>query len=824
MVSASKNNLIKFLTSTFEIRHSIFDILFLSVFFVSLSTLAFEVLLTRVFSIGQWTHLSFMVISIALFGFGASGTFLSIVDIRKNAWFKPLASRIWLSIFLYLYAFSAIFSFLALNHLPLDYFRLPVEPIQILYLLAAYLLLALPFFFSGMIISIAYITVPEKTGLVYFASMSGSALGAALPIPLLPLLGEGKLIILSASISLIPVIFSTFYPYFKNTNSLADQRQWRILGAAGILTSVFFALIILGATGGSLIHVKPSLYKALSQILQFPRTHIVETTTTIRGRIDRIKTPYIRYAPGLSLKYTQALPGQNAVFKDGDNQFVLYDIRNNPGEARFAKYLLSYSGYYLRRHPGSVLLIVSGGGSSIPCASASGAGHISIVEQSSQIAAILRRQYHHKIINQNPRAFLAQDDNYYDIIHIENWGTSIPGTAALNQEHLFTIEAFIEYWDHLSPGGVVIISRKLLLPPSDSLRLWAAAYEAIKKTGIDNPAAHLAILRNFDTFTLLVSKSIMDFKSITEFAGTRNFDLVFLQGMRRETANRFNIFDKPYHFEEISRLADMYRAGRQNDFFRQYLLDVAPQSDMRPFPGRFLKWSKVKMLYQSMGSRLYALFMSGEIVVSVVFLEALFIALILLIIPLLVSTRGTRKPKLSQIAYFFAVGAGFMFIEIYFIKRFTILVGDPVISFTLVIAGVLFFTCLGGIWVHKKPQQSLRLPLIVLILVLGLEVAAFELLVPYILKASSGMRFMIALLFLLPAGFLMGLPFPLGMRYILNSPVQRAYAWSVNGCASVLSSIMAAQVAISWGIPQVAAAGVFAYLLAFFAVGARNKV
>jgi len=97
-----------------------FDFLFLSVFFVSLSTLAFEVLLTRVFSIGQWNHLSFMVISIALFGFGAGGTFLSIVDIRKKTWLQSIASRTWLSILLLLYAFSTILSFLAVNHLPLD--------------------------------------------------------------------------------------------------------------------------------------------------------------------------------------------------------------------------------------------------------------------------------------------------------------------------------------------------------------------------------------------------------------------------------------------------------------------------------------------------------------------------------------------------------------------------------------------------------------------------------------------------------------------------------------------------------------------------------
>jgi len=792
-----------------------------SVFFVSLSTLAFEVLLTRVFSIGQWNHLSFMVISIALFGFGASGTFLSILDIRKKSWLQPMVYRRWLCALLYLYSFSAIFSFLLLNHLPLDYFRLPVASSQIFYLLVAYLLPALPFFFSGMLISMAYISVPHKAGLVYFASMSGSALGAALPIPLLSRLGEGKLIIICALIASIPAIFSTARRHFNRIAGQKDRKMWHILGAAGILTFVFFAFFMLTAPGDRLIQVKPSPYKALSQILQFPATRIVETKTGIRGRIDRITTPYIRYAPGLSLKYTETIAGQNAVFKDGDNQIVLYDNRDTSDGVRFAKYLLSYSGYYVRRHPERVLLIVSNGGSSIPCAAASGAKDISIVEPSADIAQILRRQYPHKIINQNPRSFLAQDGTAYDIIHIDNWGTSIPGTTALNQDHFFTIEAVVEYLNHLRPGGIVIISRKLLLPPSDSLRLWATAYQAVNQKGIQNAGDHLAVLRNFDTFTLLISNSIIDVRRLTEFAGTRNFDLVFLPGLRREKANRFNMFDKPYHFDVINRLAAAYRAGRQNDFFHQYFLDVAPQSDRRPFPGRFLKWSRVKMLYHSMGSRIYALFMSGEIVVSVVFIEALFVALMLLIIPLVVSTRGSRKPEFSRIIFFFAVGTGFMFVEIYFIKRFIILVGDPVISFTIVIAGILFFSGLGGIWAHKKPPHNLRIPLAILILLLVLETVIFELLLLDILKASTGMLYVIIFLFLLPAGFWMGLPFPLGIRYLLDTPVERAYAWSVNGCASVLSAILATQVAMSWGIPQVAAAGVFAYVTALWVIRKR---
>ena len=815
--------MLEFLTSKFGIRNSSIDILFLSVFFVSVSTLAFEVLLTRVFSIGQWNHLSFMVISIALFGFGAGGIFLSIAEIRNKAWLQSLGTRNWISILLYLYTLLTLLSFLTINHLPLDYFRLPVEPIQIIYLLAAYLLLALPFFFAGMIISIAYAATPKKSGAVYFASMAGSAIGAALPVSLLPLAGEGPLIIVSASISLLPVAYSTFYSYFETTKRPAFHAHRRFLGIAGIMVYILLIFFILGADEGRLIQVKPSPYKALSQMLQFPETRVVETMTSIRGRFDRIETPYTRYAPGLSLKYTDALPGQDAVFKDGDNQLALYDIQNNPGDTQFAEHLLSYAAYYLRRSPVRVLLIVSGGGSSIPCAVASGAGQITIVVQSPQVAEILNRQYPHKIVNQNFRAFLAQDDSDYDIIHIENWGTSIPGSGALNQEHFFTTEAFAAYLKHLRPKGIVTVSRNLLLPPADSLRLWGAAYEAVDKTGIPAPAEHLAILRNFDTFTLLVSNSIIELKRLAEFTEDKNFDQVFAQGLGREMANRYNIFDTPYHFEEINHLAEMYRTGRQNDYFRHYLLDVAPQSDRRPFPGRFMKWFKIKMLYHTMGSRLYALFLSGEIVVSIVFVEALFIALILLILPIVVSTRGILKPKLIQKSYFLAVGAGFMLTEIYFIKRIIILVGDPVISLSLVLAGILFFAGLGGMWVHKKPPHNYRLPLALLIPVLAIEVVGFELLVPYMLEYSNALRCIFSLLFLFPAGFLMGMPFPIAMRFLLETPVQRAYAWSVNSCASVLSAILAAQLAISWGIPQVAAAGIFAYLMALAALMSRQK-
>jgi hypothetical protein len=797
-------------------------VLLSAIFLVSFSTLAFEVLLTRVFSIGQWNHLSFMVISIALFGFGASGTFLSIFDIRKNRQRICPVSGILLAALLCFYTAAAITSFLSINNMPLDYFRLPVEPIQSLYLLASYLFLALPFFFSGIIIAIGYTTIPHKTGLVYFASMAGSALGAIVPVPLLTLLGEGKLIIISALVPLIPAAFAALKPFSGQDSIIHSHRVSRIAVIAGSLGIFCLSIFLMTPSGNSLVRVKPSAFKSLSQVLKFPKTRIVETKTGIRGRTERVRTPYIRFAPGLSLKYTGSLPVQHAVYSDSDNQFVLYELKQK-NDSRFASALLSFSGYFLAQQPDKVLLIESGGGSAIACAVASGAHHIEIIQQNPDLANILRHQYRLPVIIQSPRVFLAQNDDRYDIIQLENWGYSLPGADALNQDYLFTLEAFGKYWDHLTPTGFLIISRKLLLPPSDSLRLWSTAYESIKENAVESPGKHLVLLRNFDTFTLLVSKSQVNIQRVIQFCNQNNFDPVFLEGMQQDRANKFNIFDEPYHFQRINQLVASYQSGRQDHFFRMYLLDIAPQSDRRPFPGKFIKWSNLISIYKSLGSRFYSLLISGEIVISVIFVEASIVAICLLILPLILITGRTQKPTAIQIVYFFGVGAGFMFAELYFIKSFILLVGDPVVSFTMVVSTILIFSSLGGLWAQNKNGQDIRFVMAALIGMLVLTAVGFELLAAHLLKISATLRYPISILFLLPVGFLMGLPFPLGMCHILDNPVHRAYAWSVNGCASVLCSVIAAQIAVSFGTPLIAAGAALTYLLAFIAIVKRAQ-
>ena len=786
-----------------------------AVFLLSLSSLAFEVLLTRVFSISQWNHLSFMVISIALFGFAAAGTFLSLMDTFKKDWEQRLSASGPVKIFIILYTITAIGSFIFLNGIPLDYFKLPLEPVQIFYLLTAYLVLALPFFFAGLVISLAYAFIPERTGLVYFASMAGSACGAILPVPFLPLLGEGRFIIFAA---LIPLIIIPFQSPPANKIHMMTKLMPRGKRFA-LQASVLFILVISGLIvlmGGSTgINVTPSPYKDLSRILKFPDTRIFKTVTGLRGKFDNVQSPYIRFAPGLSLKFKGTLPEQEAIYKDGDTPFFIYKPHRQTDEW-FSKFTLPYAGYMLARNPEHILLIQDGGGSGIPCVMASGARNITIVEQNPQIAQMVRKHYNIPVVNQNPKAFLARSDTHYDIIHIENWGSSLPGSDALTQGYLFTTESFSEYLNHLTENGILIMARKLLLPPADCVRLWAEAYESLRSLEFKNPEQHIAVLRNWSTFTLIVSvKPFNDMTALKDFAQNMNFDLVFLPGITKEMVNRFNRFDAPYYFSELNRLAEAYRSKTEKAYFETYPLDVAPQSDSRPFPGRFLKWSKLKALYKMTGSRFYSLFMSGELVVCVVFLQALVIAIFLLIVPVLTIKKQDKKPNISHMLYFLAVGTGFMFVELFFIKKYILIFGDPVISFTVVLTGILIFSGLGGYCSQRIGPGGLRNVLIALIAVLVLVFLGLDSMIRGILGFSKILQYALAILLLILPCFLVGFPFPLGMRYLLNRPAQRAYAWTANGCASVLASVLSAQIALSLGIPIIILFAAAAYLLAF---------
>jgi len=794
--------------------------MFAPVFLTSLSAIAFEILLTRLFSISQWHHLSFMVISIALFGMAASGTYLGIAGSRGKRWNRQLARDRWMVRLSFCYVISALLSFLLVRSLPLDYYKLPFQPIQALYLMITYLSLAVPFFFTGLIVAQTYISIPEKTGLTYFMNMAGSALGALIPMVLLKPLGEGKLMILVATLPLL-VCFS-----FPNRMGRTDQSPVYSSRAISnglvwtgiVLFGICLASIILLNRSNPLFNIPISEYKALHQLLQFPDSKIISSTTGITGRIDTVRSPFLRFSPGLSLQYTGKLPQQFALFKDGDGRLVFYDASHRNGFL-FATYSLPYAGYLLAPKNANVLIIQDGGGSAIPCALSSDPREITVIEKHPLFAEMIGRHYQIPAVSHNPAMFLAGKSNRFDIIHLEDWGSSLPGTAALSLDHLLTIESLQVYLEHLTEAGILILSRKLILPPSNMVRIAATAHEALGSLQVADPQSHIAILRNWDTFTLLVSKKpIQSLDILKMFASEKNFDLVWPQGSNSEDINHFNKFEKPYYADAVQTLFTAFAQEAEADFFWKYPLDITPQTDNRPFPDKFFKWRKARTIHHMTGSRLYTLLLSGEIIIVIVFLEAFVIAALLLLGPLLIDSKHRTKPPIPHMVYFAGVGMGFILVEIFFIHYYTKIFNDPVLSFSLVLTTVLISSSAGGLISQRLRPALLKSMLTIVGLFLFLMLFWFDPLLDALTRLPPYLCLILSTLLLIPAGVLLGFPFPMGMRYLVNTPVHRAYAWATNGSASVLAAIMATQMAISWGLTTLLWCAVVMYGMAWGAL------
>lgn len=787
-------------------------------FLVSAASLAFEVLLARLLAVSQWNHLAFLVLGTALFGGAAGG---SSVSLRRRPPGRRPGDETLFQAALAGFAAAALLAFAALNGwLPLDYFKLPVDGRQWLYLGAAYLLAALPFFFAGVAASLAFAAAADQTGPVYFAAMTGSALGALAPLPLLAWLDESQALVLSALLPL-PLVMAAAWGRLSTAHRSARRSGALLLTAAAL--SLTAGLGMLSPPAAPFRELRLSDYKALAHSRRIPGHQELETWHGLRGRLDLAAGAHLRFAPGLSLNFTGRLPSAQALFTDGDKPLFLYE--SDIGElAPFASATLSFAGYALRGRPERVLVLVSGGGLSIACALAAGAAEVTVVHPDPRAATLIGRHYGLDAVGESPRAFLAAAAGRYDLIHIENWGSSVPGAGALDQDHSLTVDAIRAALERLTPDGVLVVSRRLLLPPSDDLRLFAAAHAGLEAIGVARPQPCVAMLRNWNTVTLVAGRHPLPSPArLREFARRGGFDVLFLEGAEADEANRFHVFERPFHFETMAALSQAIAAGRSREFFDAYPLDVAPQGDRRPFPGRFLKWTRLDEIFTALGGRPEALFLSGEVVLAALFVESLVLALALLGIPAAAAARRRGRTPLPAVLYFGALGAGFMLVELFFIHAGAFFLGDAVTSMALVLASLLVAAGVSGRWSQRLGRRRLAAAVAAALAAPLLAGILLHLFRDPLLGLSAGWRTGLFFLAALLPGAALGLPFPMGMRHLLPRPQDRAFAWAVNGCAAVTAASAGAAIALALGLGWLLGVGALAYAAALPAALAASR-
>lgn len=808
--------------------------LYLGVFTTSMAVLTLQIALTRIFSVSLWYHLAFMVISTALLGFGASGTLLTLRrDLIENNLERNLTR------FAGLTAVAIVISFAIITRLPLD----PLAPLTegltprertgqtallIVLLLVDYILVVIPFFFAGLSLGGAFSAFAKRISSLYFADLVGAGIGCLVVIVGLWVLPGQGVVLFAAGLAALGAFFFSRLRREHRAEGRSNLPWETILTGAGVI--LLFALAPF-ASRFLPLHIPPS--KPLSQAYTDPSIDLVYTGFTPFARVD------VMYREGASLGTWGISPSCTAP-PSPEQLFITIDaaaittITQFEGDLEriaFVNCAPSSLAYRVRSEAlESALLIGPGGGIDVLTAYYNGVKRIVGAEINPLIVNLvadddLYRDYAGGLYTDYPqidiqlaegRNFVARSKETYDLIQfsqVDTWAAAASGAYSLSENFLYTTEAFLDYFDHLTPDGMLTVGRWYFEPPRQAFRLVTIGTTALEQRGVADPAQHFVVVRAGDTSTFIMKRSPFVADEI---------------GRIRQVVDSlgFTMLYAPDETDPDNWFVRFFTARDRAQFYRDYPLDVTPTTDDRPFFFEYYGWSN------------FGDFRSGKITLVILLIQALVLASGLILWPLWRFRRqglATRDAR-HFIVYFAALGIGFILIEIGLMQRFILFLGHPVYSTSVVLFSVLTFSGIGSFLsgrlltrpagsshgeesAERDPRRLQRwvIPLLCLL------TAVYIFLLPPLSRALLGLelnyRIALSVLLLAPLGLLMGMPFPLGIRLVdrVNSALV-PWSWGVNGFSSVVGSILAIMLAQSYGFALVIGLAVAIYLVGLAAV------
>ncbi|NNL62974.1 MAG: SAM-dependent methyltransferase [Woeseiaceae bacterium] len=771
----------------------------------------------RVLSIVQWHHFAYMIISLALLGYGASGTFIALFRSRLKSRFEAAFAASAL-----LFSITMVLCFALGQRVPFNALEVVWDSAQFLLLGLIYLVFFVPFFFAATCIGLAFTHRHTYISRIYFFDLLGAGLGAVLIIgTLFMLMPQNALLVLMTLPLVASVIMGT--PSSARAPLMAVQFLWLLLLVSGIPQDR--------------LGLRVSEYKGLNQALQVIDSRILTTSSSPLGLLTVVESPTvpIRHAPGLSFTTPHIPPEQLAVFTDADG---LSAITRFDGDLDSVGYLGDTTAalpYALLDRP-DVLVLGAGGGSDVLLALYHGAGRVDAVEIDPQMIRLVRATYADfaghvyddprvRVHTSEARGFVARSDTRYDLIHIgllDSFGASGAGVHAQSESYIYTVEAIRGYLEHTTPGGLLAVTRWLKLPPRDSLKLVATAAEALRRTGVSEPGQRLAVIRSWNTSTLLVRNGAFtpgDIDSIQEFAQSRSFDTAWFPGIHAGDVNRFNLLDAPYLYDGTRALL----GPNADEFAERYKFYIEPATDNRPYYFHFFKWAALPEVFALRRSGGAGLIEWGYLILIATLLQAVIAGLVLILLPLSRVKRdwpaGTG-PRMG--AYFLLLGLAFLFIEMAFIQKFILFLSHPLYSVAVVLSSFLVFAGFGSAWseaLAAKLQASDRSPVTVAVGGIVLLTILYVILLPLIFQRCIGysdpVKILISTALIAPLAVSMGMPFPLGLKQVAaTAPNFVPWAWGINGFASVISAVLATLLAIEFGFVFVIMLALVLYAIA----------
>jgi len=490
------------------------------------------------------------------------------------------------------------------------------------------------------------------------------------------------------------------------------------------------------------------------------------------------------------------------------------------------------------RPRGDFAIIGPGGGVDVLRAVANGSPSVTGIEINPIIAnTIMRGRYADYALHlyERPdvhihvtdgRSYLRSTPQQFDVVQmtlVDTWASTAAGAFALSENNLYTVEAFREYFQHLKLDGMIAITRWEFRQPREALRVVAVAMEALHSLGVADPAQNFIVASegplDEDGIPVVVLAKKTAFTEKEESAVQAHFD-------EYDQLNPLYLPSDPGN----SPFADLIASNDPYLFAQNYAYNVAPVTDNAPFFFFTLKAGQI-LGPEGLRNGIDWKVNLGVLVLLLVLAISLVAVLAFLILPL--ALKATRQSPIPLL-YFVAVGLGYILVEIAFIQRFVLFLGHPTYALTVVIFLLMLSSGAGSLLSRRwLPRTELAwVPLVLVVIALLADVFFL----PHALAAWVGLRFghrlVISGMLLAPLGFVMGMPFPSGLRTLVRGPLPGGatgenhaveWAWAMNAAASVLGSVLAMVIAIQFGLNATLTCGVAAYLLALVLLPALRQ-
>ena len=756
--------------------------------FTTLATLMLELSLTRIFSVVFYYHFAFLAISVALFGLGAGGVFSYVVAGWQGNLFAKLGT---LAAADGLCVLASLWFILSRSN-NLGYVTLG----------AVYITSALPFFFAGAIVSLVVSEAIERVDRAYFFDLAGAAAGCLLLIPFLDVFSGPNTVIAAG------VFYAVAAAIWFNLAGSGRRRAAAVLGALVLVTLI---------------------------VLNF-KSHIVDVRYAKGQRL-----PQERFVAWNSFSRVGVhFEGGWSIVIDGDaaTGIAPFDWDHPTPELR---HQLTHSGPgspYLVRPGAKTLIIGAGGGYDVARALASGSRDITAVEINPIIANTIMRdkfvaQNHGiyfrpevRVFVEDGRSFVRRSDEKYQVLQatlVDTWASTAAGAFALSENNLYTTDAFYDYLTHLTDDGILAFTRWGFDPPRESLRLISLGIDALNRVGEREPWRHFMVVR--EDAAKLGGWGAQD----TVLMSRKPFTAEDIQRLRTELPAA--------HLQSIympgdpiaNPFGELLRSPNPAEFYASYAYDVSPVPDDRPFFFYTVQARDLKkfVISANPASADYKINRAVPLLFSLMGVSIV-ATLLILVLPRVWLRHRLPKQKgvLPFLGYFLCLGAGYILIQVALIQKFVLLLGHPTYALTVIVFSMLVASGAGSYFSGRVAAGDSRLMVVlaavaVMIVCLALGVG------PLISGAATwplAAKISATAAAIAPAAFLMGMPFPSGLRRLeQRHPPSVRWAWSLNAAASVLGSAGAIVLAIYLGLRATLLIGGALYLCAMLVIFATRS-